>query len=338
MAGIFLCHGIIVLDKGLYYSGISKTIPVLQHLDLLSFYIMAPILYFYVREYSITGFTLKKKHMLFFLPAVIFLIIMMLFLNGTRYPIILSEQVNSPIRLPVIFLYCIPAFMTLFALLFGLRKQIFSSSAAFPLKIFLQFSPLRIILLLFAETVLVLIFRIIAFFRYSDLLYTVIMLGLNQIIICFYLINNRWPELHDNTKSIIKHTMKKKHTPEVFGLSSMHTDAKTKTYIREIGHLLEQEKVYRDCELDLTKFSIMLNAPPHYVSDILNREMHTSFSVLINSYRINEAKYLLRENREMNIIEIAYHAGFNSKTTFNTLFKRESGKTPKEYRTASGKD
>jgi AraC-like DNA-binding protein len=59
-----------------------------------------------------------------------------------------------------------------------------------------------------------------------------------------------------------------------------------------------------------------------------------SFYDVINSYRVEEAKRLLldEKNRNYTILSVGFEAGFNSKTTFNTVFKKFTGVTPTEYR------
>jgi len=59
-----------------------------------------------------------------------------------------------------------------------------------------------------------------------------------------------------------------------------------------------------------------------------------SFYDVINSYRVEEAKRLLldEKNRNYTILSVGFEAGFNSKTTFNPVFKKFTGVTPTEYR------
>lgn len=54
----------------------------------------------------------------------------------------------------------------------------------------------------------------------------------------------------------------------------------------------------------------------------------------VNSYRIDAVKELLRDHdrRNMNVLNMALDCGFNSKTTFNTVFKSNTGMTPTEYK------
>jgi len=71
----------------------------------------------------------------------------------------------------------------------------------------------------------------------------------------------------------------------------------------------------------------------HDLSYLLNEGFGKNFFQFINSYRVAEAKRLMlsEKNRHLNLLGIAYSAGFNSKTTFNTAFKRETGMSPSMF-------
>ena len=74
--------------------------------------------------------------------------------------------------------------------------------------------------------------------------------------------------------------------------------------------------------------------PTYLVSQAINEGLKRNFYDLINGYRVEEAKQLLVDSKNMNftILSIGFEAGFNSKTTFNTVFKKFTGSTPTEYR------
>jgi AraC-like DNA-binding protein len=71
----------------------------------------------------------------------------------------------------------------------------------------------------------------------------------------------------------------------------------------------------------------------HDLSYLLNEAFGMNFFRFINLYRIEEAKQLMisEKYRHLNILGIAYSAGFNSKTTFNTAFKKETGVSPSQF-------
>ncbi len=111
-------------------------------------------------------------------------------------------------------------------------------------------------------------------------------------------------------------------------------DDKMDAVISRITELMEKEKLYHEPELTLRQLADKLEVPTYQVSQVINDGMNKNFYDLINGYRVEEAKQLLLEpgNRNYTILSIGFEAGFNSKTTFNTVFKKFTGHTPTEYR------
>ncbi|TAL47100.1 MAG: AraC family transcriptional regulator, partial [Chitinophagaceae bacterium] len=77
-----------------------------------------------------------------------------------------------------------------------------------------------------------------------------------------------------------------------------------------------------------------LQVPAYQVSLALNEGIKKNFYDVINGYRVEEAKRLLLDSKSKNftILSVGFEAGFNSKTTFNTVFKKFTGVTPTEFR------
>jgi AraC-like DNA-binding protein len=98
--------------------------------------------------------------------------------------------------------------------------------------------------------------------------------------------------------------------------------------------LMEQDKLYQETELTLQQLAAKLDIPAYQVSVVLNEGMKKNFYDVINGYRVQEAKRLLLDSKNKNftILSVGFEAGFNSKTTFNTVFKKFTGLTPTEYR------
>jgi AraC-like DNA-binding protein len=100
----------------------------------------------------------------------------------------------------------------------------------------------------------------------------------------------------------------------------------------DLGVLMSREQLYKENDLKLETLAEKLNSNRHFVSQVINQYYKTNFFDFINANRIDEAKRLLVDEHELNIIEIAYAVGYNNKVTFNTVFKRFTGLTPSEYR------
>jgi len=99
-----------------------------------------------------------------------------------------------------------------------------------------------------------------------------------------------------------------------------------------VGHLTEQ-KPYLDPSLSLRSLADQIQIHPNQLSWLLNDSLGKSFNEFINSYRVQAFKELSKDpkNANLTLIGMAYDCGFNSKTVFNTYFKKETGLTPKQY-------
>jgi AraC-like DNA-binding protein len=101
-----------------------------------------------------------------------------------------------------------------------------------------------------------------------------------------------------------------------------------------LNNLMHREKLYRENDLKLEILAQKLGTDRHYVSQVINQHFGVNFFEYINMLRIDEAKEMLHSSQaaNLNIIEIAYQVGYNTKNTFNAAFKRIVGMTPTEYR------
>jgi len=97
--------------------------------------------------------------------------------------------------------------------------------------------------------------------------------------------------------------------------------------------LLEEEKLYRNEALNLTELADHMGISNKKLSELLNQHLNTNFYTLINDYRVEEVKKRLatNETEQFTILSIAYDCGFQSKTSFNRIFKQKTGISPSEY-------
>jgi len=97
---------------------------------------------------------------------------------------------------------------------------------------------------------------------------------------------------------------------------------------------MDKDKLYQETELTLQDLADKIQYPSYLVSQAINEGLNKNFYDLINGYRVEEAKRLLLDPKNSNytILSVGFEAGFNSKTTFNTVFKKFTGQTPTDYR------
>jgi AraC-like DNA-binding protein len=99
----------------------------------------------------------------------------------------------------------------------------------------------------------------------------------------------------------------------------------------DVKKLLAQEKIYRTMELSREMLAKKLAVTENRLSRVINHYFSQNFNMLVNQYRIEEAKErLLRE--ETAVTTIAFEVGFNSIPSFNRVFKQATGISPSEFR------
>jgi len=94
---------------------------------------------------------------------------------------------------------------------------------------------------------------------------------------------------------------------------------------------IAQEKLYTNADLNLRNLAIDLGVKEKELSRIINTQ--TNFYQLINSFRVAEFKKLIQSPKaaQLSLLGLAYEAGFSSKSTFYSIFKKLEGMTPKQY-------
>jgi AraC-like DNA-binding protein len=105
----------------------------------------------------------------------------------------------------------------------------------------------------------------------------------------------------------------------------------------ELLVLMEEEKPFLDSEISLVKLAKKINISAHLLSYVINNGFNENFFQFINGYRIKEAQKLILDTKmnHLSLLGIGFEVGFNSKTVFNTTFKKVTGKTPSEFKKSS---
>ncbi len=102
----------------------------------------------------------------------------------------------------------------------------------------------------------------------------------------------------------------------------------------KVCRIIDLEKLYLDPNLSLSQLARKIGLNPTQLSFIINKGKGINFNDFINQYRVEHVKSQLvdPEKKHLTILSIAYDSGFNSKATFNRVFKRISGKSPSAFR------
>lgn len=109
---------------------------------------------------------------------------------------------------------------------------------------------------------------------------------------------------------------------------------------KKVENVMSSDRPFNDPNLTLKKLSEYFDVKPKELSGLINIAYQKNFYSLINEYRIEEVKRLLLDNEfeNLTIVAIAEKAGFNSKSSFNSIFKKETGMTPREFKIQNSKE
>ncbi|MBX2820996.1 MAG: helix-turn-helix domain-containing protein [Rhodothermaceae bacterium] len=107
-----------------------------------------------------------------------------------------------------------------------------------------------------------------------------------------------------------------------------------KDYLGLLLNYMEEDKPYRNSNIRLDDIAQALAIPSHHLSQVINEQLGVNFNEFVNAYRVEEVKQKLLNpsHAHLNILALAFDAGFNSKTSFNRIFKQFTGKTPSLYK------
>ncbi len=110
-------------------------------------------------------------------------------------------------------------------------------------------------------------------------------------------------------------------------------DKRETDFIHTLLAHMNDKKPYLNSEITLVALAAELEVSSEYLSKIINGRLDKNFYDFINYYRIEEFKTRcpLPENKNFTLIAIAFDCGFNSKATFNRVFKNATGQTPRDY-------
>ncbi|XOV91058.1 MAG: helix-turn-helix domain-containing protein [Bacteroidota bacterium] len=165
--------------------------------------------------------------------------------------------------------------------------------------------------------------------RYSTLqlnitIFTFVMVyfGMNQsVIYTFQFGSHSGKEIVSEDQSRVKY------------LGSTLSESQIEELSKTVIEYLDGNKSYLNPEYNLQMLSDDLEISKHKLSQVINSGQKKNFYKLINEYRIEEVKKKLadRNYKHYSILGIAMECGFNSKTSFNRIFKENTGFTPSEY-------
>lgn len=104
-------------------------------------------------------------------------------------------------------------------------------------------------------------------------------------------------------------------------------------YAKELLDYMEKDRPYLNGKLSLKEVAEYFDISVNHLSQVINEQLGKSFFDFVNEYRVEEVKKLMAESKheQFTLLAVAYDSGFNSKSSFNSIFKKMTGFTPSEY-------
>jgi AraC-like DNA-binding protein len=135
-------------------------------------------------------------------------------------------------------------------------------------------------------------------------------------------------------QKIIYHGIVQNSPQSAMSYARSGLDQQKATHIhQQLLQYLENNKPYLKGDLKAAELAESLNISTSHLSQVLNQKQGQNFFEFINQYRVKAVQEKMKDpaHHHLTILGIAYDAGFNSKTSFNQLFKKFTGETPSSY-------
>jgi AraC-like DNA-binding protein len=295
-------------------------------------YLPMPILYLYVLSVCYSDFKLKWTHLWHITPYIIANLVMLprFYLGNTNQKIRLYKNFNE--HFESIFAHLSLHLQSIIYLAAGFivlkkAKKIFvenySSNSIETYKWLFQ-------LLLFTATLyfVAIIKNILKFTGQRDSfdIAQVTLVAVVLCVVCWYVLKAlRYPNLFSGVDS------KTKLTNDLIGNKK---NTVNKEEIKLLTSYMETEKPYLNPALSVRNLAEEIKMNSRDLSILINQNLNQHFFDFVNEYRIKQAMKILKNpsKKEFTVLEILYEVGFNSKSSFNTAFKKHTGITPTQYR------
>jgi AraC-like DNA-binding protein len=156
--------------------------------------------------------------------------------------------------------------------------------------------------------------------------------GLKQQVIIKFVQNDNVKESLSDVKSIPE-KIKPQNKETAYKKSGLQ-EQDMKRIFGTLESLMKSEQLYLEPELNLKDLSEKSNTPQHHITQTLNSFAKLNFYDYVNAFRINEFKKRIKSGDAENysLLGIAFDCGFNSKSTFNRIFKKNTRLSPSEYK------
>jgi len=173
--------------------------------------------------------------------------------------------------------------------------------------------------------------------RQQKLYTTSLASGLMLVFVFFIILAFQYKQKQTAYKNLVQKNMElirnEDKSIDKYQKSGLQTN-EIENLVIALSEKMKMEKAYLNSDINIALLSKQLNTNSKYLSQAINTKFNMNFNQFLNGYRIKESQRLLadKENNKLSIEGIATTVGFNSKATFNTAFRKQTGVTPSFYK------
>jgi len=349
---LFILAGSIAISGGFAYPYLYR-FPLVNQF-FLSFenaspFLIGPLLFFYVLSLARPGFRPSIKHGLHLLIAVFaffYLLFDAVIMNGEQLRIISSQSCHffpsithmvlstvfgiHPIIYVVLSIRFLAAHRRRIQDIFSSTEKVTLSWLSYLLRFMLCASALWLVPLSMSRAIMFLDLD-----HHFILLGDILLISLNAtaalLALLFFAIGYRGlaqPEIFAGIPDDLVEGPAE--TDQKISLST----EKAREIMDRVTKVMDEQRPYLDPGLTLPMLADMAGVSRNLLSQAINERTGQNFYDFVNFYRVETVKEYLKDpaKREMNVLHIAFDAGFNAKATFNSVFKKSTGLTPSAYR------
>jgi len=351
LAWLVLCYALDIGLETLYASPRVADYHWLIGLNDALFFLYGPLLYLYASFLTRPDAGAQKKWLVHFLPFLLVLIFYVPALFTQSVEVKLGSEGLQPLP-PGATVFLTAAVRGRIELASGFHELAYLIGTLFLLrqhrrKIQDAFSSLERIkldwlnYLTVATGVIVAVDILLYFFVNQDLVaygnaVTVALLLCALLIYAIGYMGLRQPAIFAlaNEMSAPSSVMSESESPHEKYAKSALTAPQADEGLARLLSLMEGEKLYLNGELKLGEVAEALGFSANSLSQIINEKLGKNFYDFVNGYRVEAASRLLADPTKDNLtlLAIAFEAGFNSKSTFNSVFKKHRQMTPSEFK------
>lgn len=327
LAALTLTISIAVSGAVLLTTNYVFAFPQLSRVHQPFVFLAAPLLFLYIRELTARERKFDRKDFLHFIPFLLCLIYLLPYYlksSGAKIKILVSEYVQpefgqwyyvrSAVLITQVLVYLVLIAVNIVRYSRSVKQGKLSRDRAVLFEV--RF---------FVIATAVLWCAVVLRYAMETMPNLLVPLGASLLIYAMGYLKMRRPDAESSERNELSVKKYEKSTL---------TSERSERYLDRLVNFMEKEQPFTDGDLTIQKLAERLSIPANHLSQTINERLGQTFSDFVNSYRVEAAKRKLLDpgSRHLSVLGIAEEVGFNSKSSFNSVFKKHTNMTPSEFR------